>query len=371
MTTNKASAMKLKYLLCSLVCIANCNAEKITNDNPRACKSPSGDNPLTFEVLPGMGWDNLANEERGMVINLNYSQCRTTDDGTYLIPDDVHVIPIKSSQMSVFSKVYDHWSNYESDTSGSVNAGGSFKGFGYKVAGSLSAEFQNVKKQQVENKAITTKVQAKYHRYTSKMQPDAELTPVFRARILRIADHIQHDRNMSARYESELLVRDFGTHVIGTVSAGASIVKLDHINWTISDSDTSSKRQIALYASFSHSGFYASEDASMSAKYQWSDSNYQKYMSSIADSEIRTYGGPVINPENFTLSKWIGQIGNDLVAIDRDGFTLDFIITPQTFPEIGEGIIQDISHSVQTAITTYFATIRIQDAPNRTLLILA
>lgn len=353
MTTNKASAMKLKYLLCSLVCIANCNAEKITNDNPRACKSPSGDNPLTFEVLPGMGWDNLANEKRGMVINLNYSQCRTTDDGTYLIPDDVHVIPIKSSQMSVFSKVYDHWSNYESDTSGSVNAGGSFKGFGYKVAGSLSAEFQNVKKQQVENKAITTKVQAKYHRYTSKMQPDAELTPVFRARILRIADHIQHDRNMSARYESELLVRDFGTHVIGTVSAGASIVKLDHINWTISDSDTSSKRQIALYASFSHSGFYASEDASMSAKYQWSDSNYQKYMSSIADSEIRTYGGPVINPENFTLSKWIGQIGNDLVAIDRDGFTLDFIITPQTFPEIGEGIIQDISHSVQTAITTY------------------
>lgn len=55
MPTNKASAMKLILLLCSLVCIANCNAEKITNDNPRACKSPSGDNPLTFEVLPGMG----------------------------------------------------------------------------------------------------------------------------------------------------------------------------------------------------------------------------------------------------------------------------------------------------------------------------
>lgn len=60
MPTNKASAMKLILLLCSLVCIANCNAEKITNDNPRACKSPSGDNPLTFEVLPGMGWDNIA-----------------------------------------------------------------------------------------------------------------------------------------------------------------------------------------------------------------------------------------------------------------------------------------------------------------------
>lgn len=120
MPTNKASAMKLILLLCSLVCIANCIAEKITNDNPRAYKSPSGDNPLPFEVLPGMGWDNLANEERGMVINLNYSQCRTTDNGTYLIPDDVHVIPDRSSRMSAFSKVYDHWSNYESDTSGSM-----------------------------------------------------------------------------------------------------------------------------------------------------------------------------------------------------------------------------------------------------------
>lgn len=73
----------------------------------------------------------------------------------------------------------------------------------------MSAEFQNVKKQQVEKKAITTKVQVKYHQYTSKMQPDAELTPVFRARVLRITDHIQHKQNMSARYESELLMREF------------------------------------------------------------------------------------------------------------------------------------------------------------------
>lgn len=181
------------------------------------------------------------------------------------------------------------------------------------------------------------------------MQPDAELTPVFRARSLKIADHIQHDRNMSVRYESELLVRDFGTHVIGSVSAGASIVKLDHIYLTISNSDTDTDCSLCKFFSFR---FFASEDASMSAKYQWSDSNYQKYMGSIADSEIRTYGGPVMNPENFTLSTWTGQIGNDLVVIDRDGLTLDLIITPQFFPEISEGVIQDISHSVQTAIIT-------------------
>lgn len=91
------------------------------------------------------------------------------------------------------------------------------------------------------------------------MQPDAELTPVLRARILRIADHIQHDRNMSVRYESELLVRDFGTHVIGSVSAGASIVKLDHIYLTISNSDTDTDCSLCKFFSFR---FFASEDAS-------------------------------------------------------------------------------------------------------------
>lgn len=86
------------FLLCSLLYLAICNAEySIDIGNPRACKSSNGDNPLTFEVLLGMGWDNLANEDRGMVINLNYSQCRTTDDGKYFILDNVYVITIKSN----------------------------------------------------------------------------------------------------------------------------------------------------------------------------------------------------------------------------------------------------------------------------------
>lgn len=72
MLINKVLVMKLIFLFCSLVCIVNCNVEKIINDNLRVCKLLSGDNLFMFEVFLGMGWDNFVNEERGMVINLNY-----------------------------------------------------------------------------------------------------------------------------------------------------------------------------------------------------------------------------------------------------------------------------------------------------------
>lgn len=63
--------------------------------DPRRCFV--GDNKiLRFEVIPGGGWDNLRNKGTGMIMQLNYSSCRTTDDGRFLIPDGVYTIPLKS-----------------------------------------------------------------------------------------------------------------------------------------------------------------------------------------------------------------------------------------------------------------------------------
>lgn len=43
-----------------------------------------------LSVLPGSGWDNLVNEERGLTTNREtYKLCRLSTDENYLIPDDV------------------------------------------------------------------------------------------------------------------------------------------------------------------------------------------------------------------------------------------------------------------------------------------
>ena len=56
--------------------------------DPRTCMAVTQGNKLQrFEVLPGGGWDNLRNKDSGLLVSMNYSQCRTTDDGRYLLPD--------------------------------------------------------------------------------------------------------------------------------------------------------------------------------------------------------------------------------------------------------------------------------------------
>ena len=70
---------------------------------------PFGPFRQRFEVLPGFGWDNLRNVNEGQVVNFNFSQCRTTDDGRFLLPDTVSAIPIKASRVQVFAELITHW----------------------------------------------------------------------------------------------------------------------------------------------------------------------------------------------------------------------------------------------------------------------
>ena len=101
-----------------------------------------------LETLPGLGWDNLRNRVSGMVTFFNYSQCRTTEDGRYLIPDDVFVTPIKESKANLFSELIDHWSNYSSMNSRTINVEAHESFFG-SISGSFSSEYSDVKKHQV------------------------------------------------------------------------------------------------------------------------------------------------------------------------------------------------------------------------------
>uniref|UniRef100_A0A8C2KF36 Macrophage-expressed gene 1 protein n=1 Tax=Cyprinus carpio TaxID=7962 RepID=A0A8C2KF36_CYPCA len=79
-----------------------------------------------LEVLPGGGWDNLRNIDMGLVMNLSYSQCQTTEDGVYFIPDEVFVIPQKVSGVETNSEIITSWLEQKSFSSKSINAEVSF-----------------------------------------------------------------------------------------------------------------------------------------------------------------------------------------------------------------------------------------------------
>jgi hypothetical protein len=101
--------------------------DPITSDlptigDPIRCYSVLTDNNLIrYESLPGNGWDNLRNKDAGVVVNFNYSKCKTTNDGRYIIPDTIYTVPIKYSRVETYAELFDHWMNYTSTTSSSIN----------------------------------------------------------------------------------------------------------------------------------------------------------------------------------------------------------------------------------------------------------
>lgn len=137
--------MLVLCLLCLAISLINSEVSNFRCGDPRVCYDEKGEKPFMIEVLPGFCWDNLVNENRGVVVNFNYSKCKTTEDRRYLLPDGVVTIPIKTSQMNVFSKLYDHWSQYESDTANSINIGASGSIEGVNIAASFSSEYEHIK----------------------------------------------------------------------------------------------------------------------------------------------------------------------------------------------------------------------------------
>ena len=82
----------------------------------------------------------------GQVHLYNYSTCKVTEDGQYMIPDSVFVVPLKEGHYKSYADYFDHWDNYTSITSSKVNVGYGGSVFSlFKISGSFSREKQSVR----------------------------------------------------------------------------------------------------------------------------------------------------------------------------------------------------------------------------------
>ena len=109
-----------------------------------------------LEVLPGGGWDNLRNMDMGRVMNLSYSQCQTTEDGLYLLPDEVFVIPQKQTGVESNSEILSSWLEVKSTTSHTINMDASYPSV---LNAKFSVENQRMKTHQVQESSTTARVQ--------------------------------------------------------------------------------------------------------------------------------------------------------------------------------------------------------------------
>ena len=52
-----------------------------------------------MEVLPGTGWDNLRNIDMSLVFEYDYSNCQSSNDRKFLLPDGCFAVPVQQSDV--------------------------------------------------------------------------------------------------------------------------------------------------------------------------------------------------------------------------------------------------------------------------------
>ena len=305
-----------------------------------------------MEVLPGTGFDALRDIDMGQVLNHNYSQCRVSKDGKYLLPDDVYLSPIRESNIIEYADYFDHWSKYTSLTSETVSSGVSV-GWGFAtISSTFSLEHATVKTQMLNDESSATRIHLRNRFCSVHAQPRSQLHPDFKTRIFEIGAY--HEKNLTdqANYLSELLVRDYGTHYLSSVEAGAIIAQTDFVKKSFVENDHKDTLSVRVSASTSFFGKVSvGTGFSVGGNTQTNQDN--QYRDSRTNSIVQTIGGPPYRPQ-MTIDEWSKEIPNALVTIDRAGEPLHFVINSNTVPELRHETRAAVADTVYEAIKRYF-----------------
>ncbi|XP_036382745.1 macrophage-expressed gene 1 protein-like [Megalops cyprinoides] len=312
----------------------------------RECRASSGTTPA-LEVLPGGGWDNLRNVDAGRVMNLSYSLCQTSEDGAYLIPDEVFVVPQKMSRVETNSEIITSWLEQRSSTAHSINGDVSF----FSVLNAkFSTENQRMKTHQVKEGSVTTRVQVRNFIYTVRAHPDFTLDTSFAQQVAEIADALENNRSRQATYLSEKLVLDYGTHVVTSVDAGATLVQEDYLRASfVSDSETA-RSSVTASAGLN---FFKKVNFGTGGAESHETAETRTYDGNTIYSLIESHGGVPYYP-GITLQKWQESITNNLVAIDRAGLPLHYFLNRATLPDLPDPTVQKLAVSVRHAVRRYY-----------------
>ncbi|XP_034026380.1 macrophage expressed 1, tandem duplicate 1 [Thalassophryne amazonica] len=313
----------------------------------RQCRASTNLSITALEVLPGGGWDNLRNMDMGRVMNFSYFQCQTTEDGVYLIPDEVFVIPHKETGVETNSEIISSWLEEKSTTSHTINSDISFTSV---LNGKYSSENQRMKTHQVKDSSTTARVQVRNFIYTVKANPDFALDSRFAEQVKEIADAIENNQTRNAAYLSEKMVLDYGTHAITSVDAGATLVQEDYLTSSYVSDSVSQSSSIKALAGLN---FFNKLKFDISSQSSQQSSESKTYQSNIQYSLIQSHGSIPFYP-GITLQKWQENTQNNLVAIDRSGFPLHYFINTNTLPDLPQPTVIKVALSVSQAIERYY-----------------
>lgn len=142
----------------------------------------------------------------------------------------------------------------------------------------------------ISSNVFITKMKA--HSYSLLANPDAGLTPDFKRRLMGIADHMRNNLTLRAMYESQLIIRDYGTHYVSRAEVGAITEQLNYVN---SDFDYKSQTKLDEMKATVSAGFQRvlyGGSASITAGRIVTEEMTKRLSNMTRHVRIDTHGGP-------------------------------------------------------------------------------
>lgn len=187
--------------------------------------------------------------------------------------------------------------------------------------------------------------------YTVKSYPDFTLDVRFVQQVQDIAEAIENNQTRNAEYLSEKMVLDYGTHVITSLEAGATLVQEDYLSSKYVSDSVSDRTSITAQAGLN---FFDKVKFDISSNNTQGSSSLRAYQSNITYSITTSHGGGTPFYPGIGLQKWQESTRNNLVAIDRFGFPLHYFITTNSLPELPQPTVHKVALSVSQAVERYY-----------------
>ncbi|CAF1020496.1 unnamed protein product [Adineta steineri] len=300
---------------------------------------------LKVDIYPGYGWDNL----RYLDMNPIYDVSNLND--SWIFQSCIELIPIRQNKLSLGSEVIDVFDSRTHDYSSNtmISAKGGYLTF--RIGGSYSYEYQNVKRQQGEEQTITLRNQIEYLMVDVLLKPSCPLNPQVKNDLIEIAGYIENEETAMATYAAQLFVKNYGTHFTNRIHLGGSLIEEDfilHDNFQSNEETRRSYRATAeasFMNTFSISGKFSTSSTTI-------DNSTEGFKKMITRKIVHTRGGVVSLLEN-SMNTWQTSVEANPVIIRRAVENITFFIDSHKIPELSEVALMRVIEKIDQAVETY------------------
>ena len=177
---------------------------------------------------------------------MSFSQCQTTEDGKFLIPNGVRAIKLESHELQLNEEHHENFSSVLRDRQTKFDTRADVALFGFTpIYGSLSLDYINIKKKMAMHNFGLEKIDMYYESYKLILiNGQMKMVETFRHDIEAIADALTSGRLREAEYLAQLVVGHYGTSIVTKPVFGASLELRNYID--LKDKTSKTKNELSI-----------------------------------------------------------------------------------------------------------------------------